>query len=75
MLRDDQYLTPKEISGHLHETYGIVVSRQYVRSLWAAGAPNIGRYGRVDELLEWWKRNPDVQPRARRQTTGSIREI
>ena len=74
MLSDEKYLTAKEISSELTGR-GLTVSAHYVRLLWKAGAPHIGRCGRVSELLDWWRSNPDVQPRARRNVEPEIKTI
>jgi hypothetical protein len=75
MLKETDYMTAKEMSGYLRETCNLVVSRQYILALWDMGCPHIRNEGRPDHLLKWWHDNPNVQPRSRRNRTGSIREI
>lgn len=72
MSDDEPFLTAKEISAEL-EGRGMKVSARYIRDLWKAGAPHVGRYGQVKALLHWWEKNPGVEPRAQRNTTGSMR--
>jgi len=72
--KEEKYLTAKEMSAAL-EDKGLTVSASYVRLLWKEGAPHIGRCGRLSELLDWWKENPDVQPRARRNNGSGVKVV
>lgn len=73
MLTQDKYLTAKEISGYLQEEMQLIVSPDYVRRMWRAGCPHLGRQGRIDELLVWWKQNPDIRLTSRKNRYKSKR--
>lgn len=64
-MSSEPYRPPKELAGELSEMCGRRVSTRFTRDLIKhSGVKRIGMAARAADLVAWWERHPDYQPRS-----------